>query len=91
MPVSIAWELFLFTNKYLNACYYVTAKDSWLLNGLYDYIILSSYSARATEVLVVVKEPHDKHYLDKYANKVLNMILKPHVDNLYVSQSSGGN
>ena len=45
---------------------YSTAKDSWLVNGLFDYY-LSTDSLRAIEVLSGVREPHDKHLLDRLA------------------------
>lgn len=36
------------------------------MNGLFDYY-LSTNSLRAVEVLVGVREPHDKHLLDRLA------------------------
>ncbi|CAK9803346.1 TSC1 [Anthophora plagiata] len=45
-------ELFLYT------------KDNWLVNGLFDYY-LSTNSLRAVEVLAGVRDPHDKHLLDR--------------------------
>ncbi|XP_025416247.1 hamartin isoform X2 [Sipha flava] len=39
-------------------------REPWLLNGMYDYF-MSTGSQRAVEVLVAVREPHDKHLFDK--------------------------
>ncbi|XP_034946883.1 hamartin [Chelonus insularis] len=39
-------------------------KDSCLVNGLFDYF-LSTNSIRAIEVLSSVRDPHDKHLLDR--------------------------
>ncbi|XP_022179521.1 hamartin isoform X3 [Myzus persicae] len=39
-------------------------KEPWLLNGMYDYF-MSTGSQRAVEVLVAVREPHDKYLFDK--------------------------
>lgn len=44
----------------------MAAKDNWLVNGLFDYY-LSTNSLRAIEVLAGVREPHDKHLLDRLA------------------------
>lgn len=41
-----------------------SAKDNWLVNGLFDYY-LSTNSLRAVEVLAGVRDPHDKHLLDR--------------------------
>lgn len=43
---------------------FLCTKDAWLVNGLFDYY-LSTNSSRAVEVLVGVREPHDKHLLDR--------------------------
>ncbi|XP_026666826.1 hamartin isoform X2 [Ceratina calcarata] len=43
---------------------FLCTKDTWLVNGLFDYY-LSTNSSRAVEVLVGVREPHDKHLLDR--------------------------
>lgn len=39
-------------------------KESWLLNGMFDYY-LNTNSARCIEILVSVREPHDKYLFDK--------------------------
>ncbi|KAK7868191.1 hypothetical protein R5R35_003057 [Gryllus longicercus] len=39
-------------------------KESWLVNGLFDYYVSTS-SMRSVEILVGVREPHDKHLFDK--------------------------
>lgn len=53
-----------------NHVYYIklfTAKDNWLVNGLFDYY-LSTNSLRAVEVLAGVRDPHDKHLLDRLSD-----------------------
>lgn len=44
-----------------------TAKDNWLVNGLFDYY-LSTNSLRTAEVLAGVRDPHDKHLLDRLSD-----------------------
>ncbi|XP_011495436.1 PREDICTED: hamartin [Ceratosolen solmsi marchali] len=44
--------------------HFLSTKDNWLVNGLFDYY-LSTNSLRAVEVLAGVREPHDKHLFDK--------------------------
>lgn len=39
-------------------------KESWLLNGIFDYYVVTG-SARCIEILVSVREPHDKYLFDK--------------------------
>lgn len=39
-------------------------KESWLLNGIFDYYIATN-SVRCIELLVSVREPHDKYLFDK--------------------------
>lgn len=43
---------------------HLIAKDSWLLNGVYDYF-MQSQSLKVVDVLAMVNEPHDKYFLDK--------------------------
>lgn len=43
------------------------AKDNWLVNGLFDYY-LSTNSLRIVEVLAGVRDPHDKHLLDRLSD-----------------------
>nr|XP_033340939.1 hamartin [Megalopta genalis] len=43
---------------------FLSTKDNWLVNGLFDYY-LSTNSLRAVEVLASVRDPHDKHLLDR--------------------------
>ncbi|XP_012257085.2 hamartin [Athalia rosae] len=50
--------------------HFLATKDNWLVNGLFDYY-LSTNSLRAVEVLVGVKEPHDKHLLDRLAEALI--------------------
>lgn len=53
---------------YLSNCInFSAAKDSWLINGLFDYY-LSTNSARTAEVLAGVRDPHDKHLLDRLSD-----------------------
>ncbi|KAG7189794.1 hypothetical protein KM043_017455 [Ampulex compressa] len=44
--------------------HFLCTKDNWLVNGLFDYY-LSTNSLRAVEVLAGVRDPHDKHLLDR--------------------------
>nr|XP_034183877.1 hamartin isoform X1 [Osmia lignaria]XP_034183886.1 hamartin isoform X1 [Osmia lignaria]XP_034183894.1 hamartin isoform X1 [Osmia lignaria]XP_034183904.1 hamartin isoform X1 [Osmia lignaria] len=44
--------------------FFLCTKDNWLVNGLFDYY-LSTNSLRAVEVLAGVRDPHDKHLLDR--------------------------
>ncbi|XP_017775140.1 PREDICTED: hamartin isoform X2 [Nicrophorus vespilloides] len=44
-------------------------KDPWLVNGLYDYY-LSTYSVRALEILINVREPHHIHLFDKLLESI---------------------
>ncbi|XP_063984171.1 hamartin [Diachasmimorpha longicaudata] len=44
--------------------HFLSTKDSWLVNGLFDYY-LSTDSLRTIEVLAGVREPHDKYLLDR--------------------------
>lgn len=39
-------------------------KESWLLNGLVDYFIATG-SMRCVDILIGVREPHDKYFFDK--------------------------
>ncbi|KAK9882395.1 hypothetical protein WA026_020917 [Henosepilachna vigintioctopunctata] len=41
-----------------------TVKDSWLINGLYEYY-LSSNSLRSMEILANINEPHNKYLFDR--------------------------
>ncbi|XP_043248738.1 hamartin [Colletes gigas] len=43
---------------------FLCTKDNWLVNGLFDYY-LSTNSLRAVEVLASVRDPHDRHLLDR--------------------------
>ncbi|KAK0177253.1 hypothetical protein PV328_001325 [Microctonus aethiopoides] len=52
--------------------HFLSTKDNWLVNGLFDYY-LSTNSLRAIEVLSGVREPHDKHLLDR----ITETIAKP--------------
>ncbi|XP_012227848.1 hamartin isoform X2 [Linepithema humile] len=47
--------------------HFLCTKDSWLVNGLFDYY-LSTNSLRTAEVLAGVRDPHDKHLLDRLSD-----------------------
>ncbi|XP_043514141.1 hamartin isoform X1 [Frieseomelitta varia] len=44
--------------------FFLSTKDNWLINGLFDYY-LSTNSLRAVEILAGIRDPHDKHLLDR--------------------------
>ena len=44
-------------------------KESWLVQGLYDYF-LSKSSQRAMEILLGLREPHSKHLFDKLSESL---------------------
>ncbi|KAL6435574.1 hypothetical protein ACFW04_005493 [Cataglyphis niger] len=77
MSVSAAAELFylLESNKLGEVeeikkvfhDHFLCTKDNWLVNGLFDYY-LSTNSLRTAEVLAGVREPHDKHLLDRLSD-----------------------
>ncbi|KAJ9597281.1 hypothetical protein L9F63_011852 [Diploptera punctata] len=46
---------------------FLTTKESWLVNGLFDYY-LQTNSTRSVEILVGVREPHDKHLFDRLSD-----------------------
>ncbi|KAK6627296.1 hypothetical protein RUM44_009773 [Polyplax serrata] len=46
-------------------------KESWLLNGLVDYFI-STGSMRCVDILVGVREPHDKYFFDRVFDSLKN-------------------
>lgn len=48
---------------------FLTTKESWLVNGLCDYC-LSTNSSRSVEILVGVREPHDKHLFDRLSDSL---------------------
>ncbi|XP_033222128.1 hamartin [Belonocnema kinseyi] len=54
--------------------HFLSTKDNWLVNGLFDYY-LSTNSVRATEVLAGVREPHDKHLFDR----LTEALVKPSI------------
>uniref|UniRef100_A0A8D8QP64 Hamartin n=1 Tax=Cacopsylla melanoneura TaxID=428564 RepID=A0A8D8QP64_9HEMI len=41
-----------------------SSKEPWLVNGLVDYFLVSN-SIRAVDVLVIVREPHDRFLFDR--------------------------
>ncbi|XP_011861263.1 PREDICTED: hamartin isoform X2 [Vollenhovia emeryi] len=47
--------------------HFLCTKDNWLVNGLLDYY-LSTNSLRTAEVLAGVRDPHDKHLLDRLSD-----------------------
>ncbi|XP_026829957.1 hamartin isoform X2 [Ooceraea biroi] len=47
--------------------HFLCTKDNWLVNGLFDYY-LSTTSLRTAEVLAGVRDPHDKHLLDRLSD-----------------------
>lgn len=56
-------------NSILKNLQFFAAKDNWLVNGLFDYY-LSTNSTRAMDVLAGVREPHDKHLLDRLTDSL---------------------
>ena len=48
-----------------------SSKESWLVSGLSEYY-LNTNSARCLEVLVSIKDPHDKYLLDQCCNYLHN-------------------
>ncbi|XP_071443239.1 hamartin isoform X2 [Hetaerina americana] len=44
-------------------------KESWLLNGIFDYY-MSTNSNRIVEILVGVREPHDKYLFDRISESL---------------------
>lgn len=58
------------TKKKLQQILTIT-KEPWLLNGLFD-CFLSTNSARAIEILVSVREPHDKFLFDRLGDALKN-------------------
>ncbi|XP_043481993.1 hamartin [Leptopilina heterotoma] len=68
--------------------HFLSTKDNWLVNGLFEYY-LSTNSNRAVDVLAKVREPHDKHLLDRLyealakpsnqGQKLLTLTLLGHV------------
>lgn len=44
-------------------------REAWLLNGIFDYFLLTN-SARCIEVLVSVREPHEKYLCDRLAESI---------------------
>ncbi|XP_032671289.1 hamartin isoform X2 [Odontomachus brunneus] len=49
--------------------HFLSTKDNWLVNGLFDYY-LSTNSLRTVEVLAGVRDPHDKHLLDRLSDTI---------------------
>lgn len=57
------------------------AKETWVLNLIYDYY-LATDSLRAVDVIVAIKEPHDKYFFDR-------LVLFPNYrQNPYVNSST---
>ncbi|PSN42592.1 hypothetical protein C0J52_08706 [Blattella germanica] len=48
---------------------FLRTKESWLVNGLVDYYFQTS-STRSIEILVGVREPHDKHLFDRLSDSL---------------------
>ncbi|XP_023715009.1 hamartin isoform X2 [Cryptotermes secundus] len=48
---------------------FLNTKESWLVNGLCDYY-LSTSSSRSVEILVGVREPHDRHLFDRLSDSL---------------------
>lgn len=63
---------------------FTSTKESWLLNGMFDYY-LNSGSVRAIDVLICVREPHDRYLFDRLSetlrggNKFSGLTLLGHV------------
>uniref|UniRef100_A0A1B6DIZ6 Hamartin n=1 Tax=Clastoptera arizonana TaxID=38151 RepID=A0A1B6DIZ6_9HEMI len=49
--------------------YFNSTKESWLLNGLFEYY-LSTGSLRTVDIFVGVREPHDKYLFDKLSENI---------------------
>ncbi|GLV45534.1 Tsc1 [Carabus blaptoides fortunei] len=60
--------------KKLHQIFNIT-KEAWLLSGLFDYY-LSTNSARAIEILVSVREPHDKYLFDRLCESLKSSAAK---------------
>lgn len=50
---------------------FFSAKESWLLHCLVDYFI-ATQSMRCVDILVGVREPHDKYFFDKVFDSLKN-------------------
>ncbi|XP_063919767.1 hamartin isoform X2 [Zophobas morio] len=48
---------------------FISVRDSWLVNGLYDYY-LSTNSANTIVVLVNIKEPHHQYLFDRLSDSI---------------------
>lgn len=63
---------------------FLSTKESWLLNGMFDYYIQSG-SVRAIDVLNGVREPHDRYLFDRLTetlrglNRLSGLTLLGHV------------
>uniref|UniRef100_A0AAU7B972 Tuberous sclerosis protein product-1 n=1 Tax=Pyrrhocoris apterus TaxID=37000 RepID=A0AAU7B972_PYRAP len=63
---------------------FLSTKEQWLLNGMFDYYIKSG-SVRAIDVLICVREPHDRYLLDRLSdtlrgsNKLSALTLLGHI------------
>ncbi|XP_073976123.1 tuberous sclerosis 1 protein hamartin isoform X2 [Rhodnius prolixus] len=44
--------------------YFNSTKESWLLNGIFEYYI-STGSLRSVDIIVGVREPHERHFFDR--------------------------
>ncbi|CAH1390368.1 unnamed protein product [Nezara viridula] len=61
-----------------------STKESWLLNGMFDYY-LSCGSERSIDVLICVREPHDRYLFDRLSdtlrgpNRLAGLTLLGHV------------
>jgi tuberous sclerosis protein 1 len=48
---------------------FISVRDSWLVNGLYDYY-LSTNSANTIVVLINIKEPHHQYLFDRLSDSI---------------------
>ncbi|KAK7573363.1 hypothetical protein V9T40_010554 [Parthenolecanium corni] len=53
-------------------------KETWVLNLIYDYY-LATDSLRAVDVIVAIKEPHDKYFFDRSWEGVRSNNKLPHL------------
>ena len=54
-----------------NIFFIISGKDSWLLNGVFDYYITTG-SDRGLMVLLNVRENHANHLFDRYDANLLH-------------------
>lgn len=71
MCSSFILNIITHTNeKWKSYVEYFSAKETFLLNLIYDYY-LANKSLRAVDVIVAMKEPHDRHFFDRLVEFVI--------------------